>query len=62
MPTSREIIVRPEAGGWVHVRTKGSHHHFKHPERPYLITVVHPRRDNPAGYVRQLEKLSGLTF
>ena len=62
MPSSREIIKKLEADGWSHVRTTGDHWHFKKPGNPYLITVVHPRKDNPERYVRKLEKLSGLTL
>ena len=29
------------------VRTKGSHHQFRHPVRAGLVTVPHPRRDLP---------------
>lgn len=30
MPTSKEVIARLEANGWLLVRTRGSHHQFKH--------------------------------
>jgi predicted RNA binding protein YcfA (HicA-like mRNA interferase family) len=56
---SREIIRRLRADGWVHVRTKGSHHQFRHPEKAGLITVPHPRKDLPAGTVRAIEKQAG---
>lgn len=59
LPTSREIIARLEAEGWLLVRTKGSHHQFKHPDRPHLITVPHPRKDLPIGLVRAIEKQAG---
>ncbi|HEV3052694.1 MAG TPA: type II toxin-antitoxin system HicA family toxin [Longimicrobium sp.] len=35
----REIISIITADGWYHVRTKGSHHHFKHPAKPGTVTV-----------------------
>lgn len=60
MPTSREIIQALEKAGWKHVRTGGDHFHFKHTDKPFLITVVHPRKDNPIGYVKKIEKLTGL--
>jgi len=34
-----------EADGWYEVRVKGSHHHFKHPTKPGLVTVSHPKKD-----------------
>ncbi|WP_417827656.1 type II toxin-antitoxin system HicA family toxin [Thalassospira sp.] len=48
--------------GWVHVRTEGSHWHFKKTGNPNLVTVVHPRKDNPKRYIRKLEKLSGVAL
>ena len=56
---SREVIKRLRADGWVHVRTKGSHLQFEHPDRPGLVTVPHPRRDLPAGTVRAISKQAG---
>lgn len=35
----REVVRMLEQAGWVEIRTKGSHRHFRHPERPLLITV-----------------------
>ncbi|MDT4851836.1 HicA toxin of bacterial toxin-antitoxin [compost metagenome] len=34
-----------EADGWFLVRIRGSHHHFKHPTKPGLVTIPHPRKD-----------------
>jgi len=56
---SREIIRRLRADGWVLVRTKGSHQQFKHPDRPGLVTVPHPRRDLPVGTVKAIMKQAG---
>jgi len=42
------------------VRTKGSHHHFKHPTNPRLVTVPHPKKDLPLGTVRNILKTAGL--
>jgi predicted RNA binding protein YcfA (HicA-like mRNA interferase family) len=35
----REVIRLLEKQGWIKVRSKGSHRHFKHPGRPSVITV-----------------------
>ena len=51
---SREIIKRLKQAGWVLVRTKGSHHQFKHPSRAGLVTVPHPRRDLPRGTLKAI--------
>lgn len=35
----REVIQLIEQHGWVEIRSKGSHRHFKHPSRALVITV-----------------------
>jgi predicted RNA binding protein YcfA (HicA-like mRNA interferase family) len=35
----RELIRALEQHGWIEIRSKGSHRHFKHPEHAHLITV-----------------------
>ncbi|WP_420562628.1 type II toxin-antitoxin system HicA family toxin [Thalassobaculum sp.] len=57
---SADVITRLEADGWRQVRVSGSHHHFKHPTKPGLVTVPHPKRDLPVGTLRSIEKQSGL--
>jgi predicted RNA binding protein YcfA (HicA-like mRNA interferase family) len=59
---SRDVIRKIEAEGWVHRRTTGSHHHFRHPERSGIVTVPHPKRDLPKGTLRSIEKQSGVTL
>lgn len=46
--------------GWVEVRQKGSHKHFRHPERPGTVTVPHPKSDMGTGTIKSIEKQSGL--
>lgn len=58
--SSKEIIRLIQKGGWVHCRTKGSHQQFKHPTRPGLITVPHPKKDLPTGTARAILKSAGL--
>jgi predicted RNA binding protein YcfA (HicA-like mRNA interferase family) len=36
---SRTIIRKLEEMGWRRVGVKGSHHQFRHPERPDRVTV-----------------------
>ena len=55
---SRVVIRKIEAAGWKHVRTSGSHWHFKHPSRPGIVTVPHPKRDLPKGTLRSIERQS----
>lgn len=42
---SRQLIGHIVANGWYLVRIRGSHHHFKHPVKPGLVTVPHPKKD-----------------
>ena len=35
----REIIHLLETHGWVEMRSKGSHRHFKHPNQAFVVTV-----------------------
>jgi predicted RNA binding protein YcfA (HicA-like mRNA interferase family) len=35
----RELIRLLEKHGWMEMRSKGSHRHFKHPNRPLVVTV-----------------------
>ncbi|MDO7898166.1 type II toxin-antitoxin system HicA family toxin [Pseudomonas citrulli] len=42
---SRFLISQIVADGWYLVRVRGSHHHFKHPTKPGLVTVPHPKKD-----------------
>jgi predicted RNA binding protein YcfA (HicA-like mRNA interferase family) len=58
--SSRQIITAIQAAGWQLVRTTGSHHHFRHPERPGTVTVPHPVKDMPPGTVKSIERQSGI--
>jgi predicted RNA binding protein YcfA (HicA-like mRNA interferase family) len=49
-----------KADGWKLVRTVGSHHQFKHPDKPGKVTVPHPKRDLPRGTVNSVLKQAGL--
>jgi predicted RNA binding protein YcfA (HicA-like mRNA interferase family) len=57
---SKDIIKMIEADGWQLIRTKGSHHHFKHPVKKGLVTIPHPKRTLPKGTVASILKLVGL--
>ena len=57
----REIIKVVEDDGWVLVRTRGSHRHFKHPSKPGLVTIAgHPGVDMPKGTLNSVLKQAGL--
>lgn len=57
---SQKLIQMLEDDGWRQVRIKGSHHQFKHPTKPNLITVPHPKKDLPVGTFNSILKDAGL--
>jgi predicted RNA binding protein YcfA (HicA-like mRNA interferase family) len=59
---SAEVIRLLKQDGWVLARVKGSHHHFKHPTKPGLVTVKSPAKDIPIGTLRSIEKQSGINL
>ncbi len=58
--SSRDIIERLRADGWNLVNVKGSHHQFRHPNKPGRVTVPHPERDLPIGTIKSIEAQAGL--
>lgn len=57
---SNKLIRMLEEDGWRQARVVGSHHHFKHPTKPGLVTVPHPKKDLPVGTVNSILKQAGL--
>lgn len=53
---SRSLINHLKADGWRHIATRGSHWHFKHPDKPGKVTVPHPKRDLPIGTIKSVFK------
>jgi predicted RNA binding protein YcfA (HicA-like mRNA interferase family) len=57
----REVIRLLQQHGWRHVRTKGSHRRFQHPEKPGTVTVAGKLGiDIPTGTLNSILKSSGL--
>ena len=57
----RDIVAVIEADGWRLVRIRGSHHHYKHPTKPGIVTVPGARNEDLAvGTVRSVFKQAGL--
>ena len=48
------------ANGWIEVRKRGSHHHFKHPSKKGVVTVPHPTKDLHPKTVNSILKQAGL--
>ncbi len=59
--SSRDVLKDLNDDGWHEVRQKGSHVQLKHPEKPGLITVPHPKRDLPRGTAASIYRRAGLT-
>lgn len=60
--TSRDIIRILKDDGWVLSHAKGDHHHFKHPTKPGIVTVPHPKKDYPTGTLKSIERQAGIKF
>ena len=56
---SAEVIKKLESDGWKLRRVKGSHHQFKHPGKPGLVTVPHPRADIALPTLRSIYRQAG---
>ena len=58
--TGKEMVKLALANGWIEVRKRGSHHHFKHPDKKGIVTVPHPKKDLPSGTINSILKQAGL--
>jgi len=58
--SSRELIKELEKDGWERVRTTGSHHHFRHPDKKGTVTVPHPVKTMKRGTQNAILKAAGL--
>jgi predicted RNA binding protein YcfA (HicA-like mRNA interferase family) len=57
----REVVQLLQDDGWHHVRTKGSHRQFQHPEKKGTVTVAGKLGiDVPAGTLSSILKSAGL--
>ncbi|WP_261154667.1 type II toxin-antitoxin system HicA family toxin [Serratia ficaria] len=57
---SAELIKMLEARGWVLKRIAGSHHQFRHPDFPNVVTVPHPTSEMKKGTLNKILKSAGL--
>jgi predicted RNA binding protein YcfA (HicA-like mRNA interferase family) len=59
----REVLKLLERDGWVLTRSKGSHRHFRHPDKPGLVTVAgKPGLDLPRATLNSILKQAGLKW
>jgi predicted RNA binding protein YcfA (HicA-like mRNA interferase family) len=57
---SADLIRELKAAGWTLDRVRGSHHVFKHPTKPGIIVVPHPKKDLGVGLVAAIRGQAGL--
>jgi len=57
----RDLIRMVERDGWYHVRTTGSHRHFKHDSKSGIVTIPgHPGDDVASGTLNSIKEQAGL--
>lgn len=54
--SSKDLIKLLKKDGWYLDRVKGSHHHFKHPTKKGVVTILHPRKNLPVKTVESIFK------
>lgn len=59
MEDSKALIRKLEADGWYLARTKGSHHQFRHPTKPGVVTIPHPSKAFAMGTYRSIYRQAG---
>lgn len=57
---SADLIRELQKAGWVLDRVRGSHHVFRHPDRPGILVVPHPKKELGTGLVQAIRKQAGL--
>jgi predicted RNA binding protein YcfA (HicA-like mRNA interferase family) len=57
---SIDLIRLLEGDGWILDRVRGSHHVFRHPAKPGIVVVPHPKKDLGTGLVAAIRKQAGL--
>jgi predicted RNA binding protein YcfA (HicA-like mRNA interferase family) len=57
---SRQLIREIERDGWFLVAVNGSHHHFKHPDKPGKVTIPHPTTDMHPKTIKSVRRQAGL--
>lgn len=60
MMTSSALILEIKQAGWVLDRVRGSHNVYRHPQRPGIVVVPHPKKELGTGLVAAIRKQAGL--
>lgn len=57
---SSALIRELERAGWTLDRVRGSHHVFRHPERPGIVVLPHQKEDLGTGLVAAIRRQAGI--
>jgi predicted RNA binding protein YcfA (HicA-like mRNA interferase family) len=57
---SADLIRELVKSGWTLDRVRGSHHVFRHPSRPGIVVIPHPKKDLGKGLVAKIRKQAGV--
>lgn len=60
--SSREILKMLKDDGWYEVSCSGDHHQFKHPTKPYRVTLTHPKKSIPIKTLKSIAQQAGITI
>ena len=58
--SSADLMRELRQAGWVLDRVSGSHHVFKHADRPGVVVVPHPKKDLGTGLVKAIRRQAGI--
>ena len=53
---SADLIRELQSARWLLDRVRGSHHVFKHPDRPGHVVVPHPKKDLGPGLIAAIRR------
>jgi predicted RNA binding protein YcfA (HicA-like mRNA interferase family) len=57
----RDLVSKLKDDGWKHVRTTGSHRHYKHATKPNVVTIPgEPGDDIPIGTMKAILRAAGI--
>ena len=58
--TSSDLMREMQRAGWQLDRVNSSHHIYKHPSRPGIVVVPHPKNDLGLGLVKAIRRQAGI--
>jgi predicted RNA binding protein YcfA (HicA-like mRNA interferase family) len=58
--TCKELAALIEKDGWLFIRQDGSHRHYKHSDKPGIVTIPFHNKDLKKGTVNSILRRAGL--